>query len=131
MIQSSYSISEYCPIHHKRKWSSKEAMHYRQQIPFIARALEFTLLICQSSGCPSVGISLRTEARVKVLSLCSFFRKLYVSYTYPEGKSKYKSSLERQDYLFNLARKMLLHAFQSGNASPDDVDSERRTLLHV
>ena len=122
MIQSCNSMSKNCPIHHKRKRFSKEAMYYRQQIPFIGNMLEFTLLICQNLRCPSIGISLRTEARVKVLPLHSFFRKLYSFRLSAKRSFKLQTSLERQDYLLSVARRMLILAFRSGEASP---------LLHV
>jgi hypothetical protein len=132
LLQYCKSICEDCPLHQSRTVTSKMVLRHRGRIPFVADTLEFAILLQRSSRGPAVGVSLRTEARVKVLPLFSFFRRLYDSHLHPKGNSRTQAlSMKRQDYLISVARKLLLQAFHSGGASPDDVDSQGRTLLHV
>ena len=131
MGQYCSNTSDDCPLHRKRKRSSEVAIRIRQQVPFTVTVLEGILEIYQSSVYPSLGISLRTEARVKVHPLNSFFRKLYFSYLGVMATSRHPDPVKRQDYLLSVAQRMLVYSFSSGDASPDDVDSQGRTLLHV
>ena len=132
LLQHSKAICEDCPIHRSRVDSSTVALRHKGEIPFLPGSLELVVLFQRRSRVPAIGISLRIEARVKVLPLYSFFWKLYHSYLY--SKRDYingPSSTKTHDYLISVTRKMLLQAFQSGSASPDDVDGQGRTLLHV
>lgn len=132
LLQHSKAMSEDCPIHRRRVDSSRMALRHRGGIPFLPGILEFEVLFQRRCRIPATGISLRTEARVKVLPLFSFFKKLYGSHLRSKGDSRTQpSSMKKQDYLISVTRKMLLQAFQSGSASPDDVDEQGRTLLHV
>ena len=95
--------------------------------------MEGALQICWSAGFPSIGLSLRTEARIQRHPLQSFFEQLYDYYTLKEITSKYQDPIKKQkrDHKLEVAQNLMLEYFDSGKASPDDVDEEGRTLLHV
>ena len=117
-----------CPVHQRSGDSTETAIRYRQRVDLLPGLIEFSFNIKWTSWFPSIGISLKTEARVKTLPLYPFFRDLYWKLRRDHIRPIPK---EKQDRLFSLARKMLLQAYQSGNASPQDVDENGRTLLHV
>lgn len=132
-------MCEDCPVHQR---SSETSVRYRKRVSLLPGMVEFAFLLKWTSGFPSLGISLRTEVRVKVLPLYRFFQRLYDTHLrqrkiHPTTSTRVQTyslepvSKEKQDYLFSVARKMLLQAYQSGNASPQDVDGKGRTLLHV
>lgn len=120
---------------------SRTTVKYWQRVCLLSGKLEVMFLFVLASGFPSIGISLRLEARCKVLPLSSFFRKLYYTYLYRKirlttspGSFVYPRKLvskEKQDYLLSVARKQILQAYQSGSASPQDVDRTGKNLLHV
>ena len=74
------------------------------------------------SGGLFLGILTQTDRRVRNHHLESFFNDLYWSQS-----RNYKSL----DELVKIAHKQLWNSFNSGLASPSDVDDEGRTLLHV
>lgn len=132
-----------CPIHQSsRYYSSETVVRYRGRSYLSSGTIDMAFLLKWLSGSPSLNISLRTENRREVLPLYSFFRKLYEVYLWPykinsittTGSQSYSLepvSKERQNYLFSVARKLVLQAYHSGDASPQDVDAQGRNLLHV
>jgi hypothetical protein len=135
-------MCEDCPVHRRSTYSSETAMWYQKRVSLLPGIIEFAFLLKWTSGFPSLGISLRAEARVKVLPLYRFFRRLYGARLrqpkiHPNTSTRFQSysrepvSKAKQDYLFSVARKMLLQAYQSRNASPQDIDAQGWTLLHV
>ena len=95
----------------------------------LTSAYDFRFLLSQEPTGFSITTGLRTERRVKTLPLYSFFNDLYDRLHKSDHRSE--SLLERRQYLLSVARKVLSQAFQAGRASPDDVDAQGRTLLHV
>jgi hypothetical protein len=135
-------MREDCPVHQHSSYSSQTAVRYRKGMKLLRSMVELEFLIGWTSVFPSLGVSLRTEARVKILPLYGFFRGLYKNHLrqrkiYPATSTRGQCysmvlvSKEKQDYLFSVARKTILKAYQSGNASPQDVDKKGRTLLHA
>jgi hypothetical protein len=128
LLQHRKAICKDCPVHQHSTSSSETAMRFRKRVGLLST--EFVFLLQWNSAFPSLGFLLKTEARVQVLPLHSFFKKLYEVFLY-QHNSRELVSEEEQDYLFSVAQKMLLQAYQSKTASPQDVDEEGRTLLHV
>ncbi|KKZ68533.1 hypothetical protein EMCG_05817 [[Emmonsia] crescens] len=126
IMQSHSTRCECCIEQHKHKSTSLSAC-YRQNLAFLSGVLEFNFFIKTASEGWSIGTSLRTQRRVKnLLSIYKWEYKLL-------SKAHYWPSDMRMfgQLLASIARRELLEAFNSGRASPDDVDRNGDTLLHI
>ena len=121
-------ISDNCLIHRKRYRGSETTMQFRRKLPYMLRVMEGVLKICWSSTNPSLGVSLRAVRRVEEHPLWSFFADFN---QFVRAIPINSDTIKRQDYLLGVAQKVLLNCFDSGRASPDDVDSYGCTLLYV
>ncbi|KAH8586075.1 ankyrin repeat-containing domain protein, partial [Bisporella sp. PMI_857] len=89
------------------------------------------------AGGYSIAFGLRTSRMVRKLPLESFFRDLYRDRWHRNKKVSRHSyitaiyNMKEQNKLLKVIERQLLEAFNSGKASPDDVDKDGRTLLHA
>lgn len=109
------------------------SLYLRLRIAWCLDLAEFQFSLQQSSGVPSIRASLRTQNRVKSLPLHAFFLDVYGDgerLFRLKRKTKFPSR-EKQDYLFSVAQRLLVQSFYAGDASPNDIDEQGQTLLHV
>ena len=138
MIQSTGNSNANCPLHIDRPPASSEtAIHFRRAIIMLGIFLHFSLVLYRRNRFPSIGVNLRIQRRIENHPLeyeiseilCYRWRRFQGSAK--DGVKRWQNRSDLHFHMYEGLRKMLLQAFDSGLAHPDDVDSEGCTLLHV
>ncbi|KAH8692126.1 hypothetical protein BGW36DRAFT_303365, partial [Talaromyces proteolyticus] len=108
------------------------SIYIRLRTTWLFDAIEINFSLQQHPSAPSIQASLKAQIRVKALPLKTFFVDIY-GYRKTRNSTDIKEipSREKQEYLFNVARRLLLQNFYAGRASPSDIDSRGQTLLHL
>jgi hypothetical protein len=119
-----------CPAHKNMK-SCFAAIRCYAQSTILENLVKLSFEATRGGGGFSMGMLLRTYRRVQKHPMESFFKDLYRQRRHKHG-SKYPSYDDKAQYaLVRLTQRELWRAFNSGIASPNDVDSHGKTLLHV
>jgi hypothetical protein len=121
-----------CPAHTSTKRYSAAIRCY-VQTTILENLLKLSFEATYGAGGLSMGFLLRTFRRIQTHPLKSFFHDLYRQERHRHGHRSSKPSYNNKtrDALLRLTQRELLHAFNTGIASPNDVDCKGRTLLHV
>lgn len=122
-----------CGAHSKAGRLFTARLRYRLQSAFLKSLVELSFVTQYGAGGFSIGISLGTNTIVRSHPLESFFQDIYGlrPYRHQHKIRAHPYSIETQDHLINVAHKKLWEVFQSGRASPNDVDKYGGTLIHV
>ena len=122
-----------CGAHFGAGRSFTARLRYRLQSAFLKSLVELSFVTKYGAGGFSIGISLGTNTIVDSHPLESFFCDFYGlrPYRHQHKTRSHPYPTKTQDQLVDVAHKKLWEVFQSGRASPNDVDKNGATLIHV
>lgn len=119
-----------CPAHNTTK-NYSAAIRGHLQSTILENLVRLSFEATCGAGGFSMGLLVRTYGEVQRHPLESFFQDLYQRWRYKNGSHKPSHGNKTQDALLRLTQRELWRAFNTGVASPNDVDKDGRTLLHV
>jgi hypothetical protein len=119
-----------CPRHTNTRIHSAAIRCYVQST-ILERLVRLTFEATYGAGGLSIGCLLRTYRSVHKHPLESFFLDIYFPERRRYRSSRFSDNDKSRDALIRLTQRELLHAFNTGIASPNDVDRDGWTLLHV
>jgi hypothetical protein len=122
--------AEDCPTHESTK-SYSAAIRCYVQSTILENLVKLSFEATCGAGGFSMGLLLQTYRKVKRHHLDSFFHDIYHLERHRHRSVKPSYDSKTRDALFRFTQRELWRAFNSGIASPNDVDSNGRTLLHV
>ncbi|KAH8655008.1 hypothetical protein BGZ60DRAFT_435416 [Tricladium varicosporioides] len=122
---------ESCPIYTSTK-SYPAAISWHVQRGVLGHLVKLSFQATHGAGGLSIGVSIRTCNQIQKHPLDSFFRDIYFCERRNRDMSRESSDNKKtRDYICTLIRRELIRTFDAGIASPDDVDCQGKTLLHL